>query len=48
MLGSKSDLRLYALNAQRSNPKMHCYKLKKTVQIMAVFLIRTKGIERFL
>ena len=47
IFGSKSNFKLYVLNALRNRPKKHCKKLN-IVHIMALFiLIRTKGIQRF-
>ena len=47
ILGPKSDLRLYALNALRNSPNRHCNK-SNTVQMIAIFLVRTKANQRFL
>ena len=47
ILGPKSDLRLYVLNALRNRPNRHCKKLK-TVLIMAISFSTYQGYPKFL
>ena len=47
IFGSKSDLRLYALNALRNSPNRHYKEIKKSV-LWLFLLIRKSGMQRFL